>query len=476
MLLKVLHKIGLTNLTDEQINKYEAYYNKIREKVKIDILTLKLFHFIGMTNLNDSNIEEYETFYLKNNSTSNKDEFSSQLKKLTDELKTKNEELVKTKKILEENNKILEILSHEFRTPANAIIGFSELLNQKDIKISQVQNYASIIKSNSDKLLALINSILDFSKIGSNQFQLNPIEYSLNDQFSSLFYNFNRCIIEMNKKIELKYIKNLDDDKSHVFADKYLIDRVVKNLLDNAIKFTNQGQIEFGYKKEKSDKLIVFVKDTGLGIPATEYSYIFNKPLRSINLDSDQYTGLGIGLYLSKKFVELMSGEIWFESKINKGSSFYFTIPFSQNIDSQTKKKTLKSSKLKTILIAEDNDDLFNYINDYITNENLNIIRARNGLEAVNIIEYNRDIDLIIMDILMPTMDGYEASRIIRSKNINIPIIALTQSYTKELDATFEEYLSKPFPIKYLVDKINNYLVKDEKSKYLNYKKKNKNN
>ena len=332
---------------------------------------------------------------------------------LNEELTQTNEELFHAKEKAEESDRLksafLANMSHEIRTPMNGILGFTELLKEPQLTGETRQTYISIIEKSGTRMLNIINDIISISKIESGQMELKLSEANINEQIDYI-YSFFKHEIEQ-KGIQFIVHKQLDDKESVISSDREKLYAILTNLVKNAIKFTNKGVIEVGY--EKINNIIKFyVKDSGAGIPKSQKDIIFERFRQGSELLTRNYEGAGLGLSISKAYVEMLGGKIWVESIMDKGSTFYFTIPYDKDADRTEEcyntpfddKKTIK--KLK-ILIAEDDESSKILISIAVKSLGREIIKVDNGVDAVNACRNNPDIDLILMDNKMPLMDGY---------------------------------------------------------------------
>jgi CheY-like chemotaxis protein len=302
-------------------------------------------------------------------------------------------------------------------------------------------------------MLNIINDIIDISKLEAGLMKLEIKESDINEQ-TEYIYTFFKPEVEA-KGITLKHTNTLPSSKAVVKTDREKLFAILTNLVKNAIKYTNEGTIEFGYVK-KDNYLEFYVKDTGIGIPKDRHLAIFERFIQADISDKMARQGAGLGLSITKAYVEMLGGKIWVDSDINKGSTFYFTIPYStkpkDNFFAKRKLKaemTSKTTKKLKILIADDDVTSEILISITLREYSKEIMKAGTGAEAVEICRNNPDIDLILMDIQMPVMNGYEATRQIRQFNKDVVIIAqtaLAQTGDKEksISAGCNEYISKP--------------------------------
>ncbi len=361
-------------------------------------------------------------------------------------------------------------VSHEIRTPLHAISGFSKILNTKNISEEKKYQFLQYIQTNCDILQNLINDIISISQLEAQQMSIFKQECVINDILNDVYYTFNE---ELNRKhdknVELKLDIQDEIRKLIIFSDSLRIRQVLNNLLSNAIKFTSEGYIKFGCRIEDNNKLLFYIKDTGIGIPEDKKELIFNRFQRINNSKKEFYSGTGLGLSISKSLVELLGGKIWFESEEGKGSTFYFYIPIEKrgyykggSIDKHRENASFDWTG-KTILIAEDED--FNYLvlKEVIGDTNAELIRAKNGKEVVDICMSEQKIDLILLDIQMPVMNGYEACSKVIEKFPDMTIIAQT-AYAMEdekqklLHAGCLDFITKPIDIDKMMLKLNKYL------------------
>jgi PAS domain S-box-containing protein len=355
-------------------------------------------------------------------------------------------------------------MSHEIRTPMNGIIGFSEMMTDPDLKPADRNEYAKIIVDSSRQLLAIVNDILDISRIEAGLVFLAMEDTSVNELINTLFAFFEPQALEKN--VIFKSVKSLNDKESEVRTDKTRLRQILTNLLNNALKFTAVGEIEFGYVL-KEGVLQFFVRDTGIGIPPELHEKIF-EPFRQAELEiSFHYGGTGLGLSISSKLAELLGGKIWLESVPGKGSVFYFTIPYNPTVAGGNSnvligKEQGPQTSGTVILIAEDDDTNYSFLETALSRENAKLIRATNGMQAVEMCTNNPAIQLVLMDIKMPVMNGYDATRKIKENRPDLPVIvqtayAMNEDRKKANEAGCDDYIAKPIRITELLKIVSKY-------------------
>jgi len=371
-------------------------------------------------------------------------------------------ELVIAKDYAEQSDRLksafLANMSHEIRTPMNGILGFAELLKEPNLTGEEQQEYIEIIEKSGVRMLNIINDIVDISKIEAGLMEVNLTESNGNEQIEYI-YTFFKPEVE-GKGMQFSYRHGMLSSESIIKTDREKLYAILTNLIKNAIKYTNKGAIEFGYdyvvEMHGRASLQFFVKDTGIGIPKDRQGAIFERFIQADISDKHSYQGAGLGLSISKAYVEMLGGRIWVESEEGKGSTFYFTIPYNTEpeeknvvgkvVPAQDEENQIKDLK---ILIAEDDEASEMLISITFKEFSKEILKARNGFEAVEVCRNNPDTDLILMDIQMPVMNGHEATRQIRQFNKDIVIIAqtafgLSGDREKAIAAGCNDYIAKP--------------------------------
>ena len=387
------------------------------------------------------------------------------------------EELVQKRTIELENEKIkaetsdklktafLSNMSHEIRTPMNAIIGFSKLLKSNDIDKQKKEEYLNIIIDKGHLLLNLINDVLDIAKIEANEINIKQEACNLNEILKEIQESF---IEELSNKRNITF--SIVDSQNNIIikSDSNRIKQILLNLVSNALKFTKKGEIKIGFTIEEinnTELIKFFVSDTGIGIPRKKTSIIFDR-FRQINeTDTKDFSGTGLGLAISKNLANLLSGDLHVISKENEGSTFYLTIPYKvckeANKDNSISDFNKYNWKNKRLLIAEDEEYNFIILKDLLKETEINITRASNGQEVLDIIEKDSNFDLILLDIQMPKISGYDLFKIIRPKYPNIPIFAQTayvmqEDIDKMTKVGFDKIITKPIDFDEVLAYIDN--------------------
>lgn len=369
-------------------------------------------------------------------------------------------ELISAKQKAEESDRLktafLENMSHEIRTPLNGIIGFSTLLKHKVINEEDKIKYLEIIEQSGKHLLNLINDLIEISRIESGHVDIRREIFNLNDLMDDLFNFFLKSVQLKDLPIQLSLEKGVSPDIAFINTDSSRLKQILINLLNNALKFTHEGQISFGYEQKDNKTILFFVRDTGIGIPENAKAFIFERFRQADDAKTREFGGAGLGLTISKGLVDLLGGKIWFNSEYGKGTEFNFTLPGSLKSNGiQTNQETSDVAidpdwRDKTILIAEDEQSNVILLKHILKPTGISIDRVSNGIEVLNKLKNsNYKYDLILMDIKMPEMDGLETIKKIREKKLNIRIIAqtayaMTDDRQKCINAGFDEYITKP--------------------------------
>ncbi len=385
----------------------------------------------------------------------------------------------------EESDKLksafLSNMSHEIRTPMNGILGFAELLSEPGLDKEEQQEYIKIIQKGGARMLNIINDIVDISKIESGLMKVDLTDTNINEKIEFIYTFFKPQVEE--KGMQLRFKNTLTAKEATIKTDSEKVFSILTNLVKNAIKYCYEGSIEIGYEIVESfdntemvgrASLRFYVKDTGIGIPKDRQEAIFERFIQADIADKMARQGAGLGLSISKAYVEMLGGRIWVESEEGIGSTFYFTLPYTaepevkvvaENTAPADIAETLHTTPLLKILIAEDDETSERLISIAVKTFIKHVIEAKTGNETVEICRTNPDIDLILMDILMPGMNGYEATRQIRQFNKDVVIIAqtaygLSGDREKAIEAGCNDYIAKPIKKEELLELIKKYFKK----------------
>ncbi len=388
-------------------------------------------------------------------------------------------------KFLEANNRTLEVeklinaflsnISHEIRTPLNSILGFAELLREPDLEEEEREEYFDYIDTKCNYLLNFVDNVIDLARIESRELKLSRTMVDINSIMADMNDKF---LLELKKygKEHIKLIHNKTQSIQElvIFTDESRVRQVITNLISNAIKFTNKGFIEFGYQIKNLETVIFYVKDTGIGLPEDRKNEIFDK-FKVINVAlSKKIGGAGLGLTISQQLVKLLGGNLWHESVEGEGSTFYFSIPIKSSEEApvepiNNKHRNTFNWQEKTIIVAEDVEMNFMFIEAALKKTRAKVLWARDGEEAIELIKQNVNgkshIDLVIMDIQMPEINGYEATKKIKEINNTIPVLSHTafefeEELEKSLQAGCDDYLPKPVTPDVLITKLSRFLEK----------------
>ncbi|MCD6565622.1 MAG: response regulator [Bacteroidales bacterium] len=369
-------------------------------------------------------------------------------------------------------------MSNDILTPMNTIMGFSELLGDPDLPNDKLLYFSEQINTSSNNLVNLIDNIIDIAKVESGGVSIKLSECKINDLLLDLYAYFDNEIKEKGKdKVYLKLRRASKNKDFAILSEPYRLRRILSNILKNAVNYTDSGEIEFGYSIQngKSDEkttsqgqmLQFFVRDKGKGISKEKLDLIFDRFRQSEDSYTKQFEGAGLSLPISRAYVELLGGEMWCESVEGEGSEFYFTVPCKivKGKPGTPDTVTITKANLENIniLVAEDVESNYRFIESVLKRSKARLIWSKNGKEALEKFKEDKSIDLILMDMRMPLMSGFEATKEIRKINKEIPIIAqtaFTGTEDKELflDTGCNDYISKPIDKDLLIKVVGKYV------------------
>jgi CheY-like chemotaxis protein len=348
-------------------------------------------------------------------------------------------------------------MSYEVRTPLNGIIGFTKLLNDDAVPAGVRKQYLDMIARRGRNLLQIVNDIINISLLDTGQVEIKRIPFNLNQLLYDIYAVFNSNEYDnKTENVSFKLNLGLSDSQSNIITDPIRIEQILSNLIDNAFRFTRQGHVEYGYEIVAGQSIKFYVKDTGIGIPDELREKIFTRFAKNQSEYTSKRNRTGLGLPITKGLVELLKGKLWYESKVDDGTTFFFSIPYSP-ANSDTKSYVSRSSvssqslnfKGKTILIVEDDLISYQFIEALLRNTEAKLIHAKNGEDAIDIVTMVNSIDLVVMDMRLPFIDGYEATARIKKKNPNLIVIAQTANVmsddkSKCFAVGCDDYLPKP--------------------------------
>jgi CheY-like chemotaxis protein len=356
-------------------------------------------------------------------------------------------------------------MSHEIRTPMNAILGFSELLNSPEYDENKKRDFVHIIQSRGNDLMHIIKNLVEVSKIESGEVQTKISMVVAESLITKVFERF-----EGTQKSEVTFKTDIPTKQKDlaIYTDPTHLNRVLSNLVENAIKYTDEGKISLGYYW-KENECTFFVRDSGIGIHPDKSSIIFNRFMQAEVNDPQARGGNGLGLTIAKDLIEILEGKIWFESEMGKGTSFFVSVPVGTAKEINTESLTGYSHDKsvdwsdRTLLVAEDDVSNYMVLKHFLDPTGIKIQHVKNGLLALDAFKSNGKFDMILMDMKMPLMNGVEATRVIRKLNQEVPIVALTasakkDSYDQFMEAGCNEYLNKPLKHEELIRIMTRYL------------------
>ena len=393
-------------------------------------------------------------------------------------LKQTHEALIKANVESEASSRLkssfLANISHEIRTPLNSVVGFANLLLANNLTQEVREDYIEHINYNSEKLLQIIGDIIDLSRLESSQIEISYEETSLSGIVNEIIEDA-RLVIKRNEKpITLNLINKFTDSGDLIFTDRIWLKRVLNHLMDNAVKFTLDGSIEFSYMRD-NDKIVFRIKDTGIGINKENLSRIFEEFRQEVDGHHRPFEGLGIGLTLAKEVVERMGGRITVQSEKGIGSEFSFSVPYRPAGTPRTRIVPASVERmprpvdwsLKKCLLVDDNRDVLTYLNRILVDTGVSVITARSGFEAIELVKAIPDIDVVLLDMQMPEMNGIEATREIRKIRKNLPIIAQTAFIFEDdkdiiLEAGCDACLIKPIRKEHLISVMSGIVNSDQ--------------
>ncbi len=469
ILVKLIEKEVVFNdiIWGEDIPLFENALNNLQERVlsKVDIRIN-----IGSETIKD--IRPFEATLI--NLTEIPEKILIILKNISKEVKQK-KDLLKSKEKIEESDKlksiILSNISHYIRTPLNSVTGFSELLASSSSE-SKRKEYIEIIKRQSKRILGLIDDLSEIAKLESGNIIITKTPCNLNLILRELLLGINHQRTKAQQElVEIKL--DLPEEKGlELSTDSGRLLQTLNNLINYSLRYTQKGYVQIGYRLDFAiQKVIFFVKDTSAGLTKEEQKIIFNKFTVLDNMESSKFEDPGLGLTIARNIIKTLGGKIWIESEENNGNSFFFTIPYEPVLfeDNSEPETELHSENLfqwpnKVILVVDDEEINAMFIDAVLQGTNVQVLFARNGQEAVDLCKSINKIDLILMDLKMPVMNGIKATSEIRKFNNKIPIIAQTALASEEdknssLDAGCNNIITKPIEVKELLFKVNKYLA-----------------
>jgi PAS domain S-box-containing protein len=358
-------------------------------------------------------------------------------------------------------------ISHEIRTPLNGILGFINILINMDLSPEEKDDYLAMLNSSSDRLVNTVTSFLDISLLASGNQKVYKKEFEVEGFLDETIGKYRNACKEKNLTLSLQI--PISETEFKLITDVSLVRKIMNHLIDNSIKFTNQGGISVGYKIDGSD-IHFFVKDTGVGIQRENWQQIFGYFMQENSTTNRGYEGSGLGLPIAKGFVELLGGKIWLDSEKGKGTTFFFSIPCEVNQPAEKKKQSnypgfSADGEKQTILVVEDDNSNFVYISALLKRVSISVLHAEDGFDAILCVQNHPEIKLVLMDLKIPEMDGFEATQQIKLLRNDLPVIAVTaysgtDDKQKALEAGCDDIITKPLKKEQLFQKIEQFGIR----------------
>ena len=474
------------NLKDSKLQKKEAQnLILIFSSFLIFIIAVILFLFnrLQKRSSNRLELEVNERKKTEENLSKLTNELEKRVKERTSDIEKSNQKLLYeveqhkqtmqnleiAKNKAEESDKIkssfLANISHEIRTPLNAILGFSQMLERNNLSVNKRRDFINKIRQGCNGLTHLIEDIIDFASIESGEAKIEIQDFNPHPIMEFLHDHYTNELLKQNKElIKLNYENENTENDLIIDTDPVRLKQILSIFIDNSIKFTDSGRIDFGFIHSGNDEIEFYVKDTGIGIDKKYRKTIFERFRQVDESTTKEYGGAGIGLSVAKSLVEMLNGEVWFESTLGVGSTFFVKLPYKGSVDNNIFiDPATYDWKGKVILVAEDKKINYEIINETLSITNVGLLWAKNGQEAIDMVKSNKKIDLILMDIQMPVMDGYESTQKIKLITPDIPIIAQTayalpQENLKCFESGCDDFIAKPISLNQFLIKLDKYL------------------
>lgn len=406
------------------------------------------------------------TIYLQKQLINQNQELESKVKERTYELEKQNIELIIAKEKAEASDRLksafINNISHEIRTPLNGILGFGQILTEENLTQEEKQAYSEMLSQSSLRLINTMTNIMDIAMLSSGNLKVYENIFDPEKSMNEVVSKFDKECEQ--KGVSLNILPSPFQEKIKIQADSELFYKILFQLVDNAVKFTHRGSITLGFEYH-TNEIHFFVKDTGIGISEEKKAQVFDSFTQEDNAMTRKYEGNGLGLTIAKGLAEILKGRMWLSSEKGVGSVFYFSIPYVRHEVSDDNPKEIKdSTQTPTILIAEDDESNFVLVRAMLYAFKLHIIRAEDGLQAIELAKQHPEVGIVLMDLKMPELDGFEATRRIKEFRADLPIIALTaysSSDDKELalKSGCNDFLTKPIKKDLLLAKLREYIA-----------------